>query len=117
MGDLEAADEIRRVFAVRDRVARGIYCECPQPDLRGAALMCFACNCRHRGQEVAAVHRLVDAHAFVPRDANDPFWAHWCAVCTQLDEHPRHHGEPSVGTTSWGLTIQGAAIDVERGQE
>lgn len=103
------ADYLRLALESRDRVERGIYCECPEPVLSGSALMCFGCECRNRGQEVAAVHRVVDAHEFVPSDPDDEFWRHWCDICTQLDDHPRHHGVPSEGKTSWGETIQGVA--------
>lgn len=97
----DAREALGAVMHVREGLAEGRYCECPVPDLLG--LMCVACRLRHRGQEVAAVHRLVDAHDFVPGKLGGLM----CAVCTQPEKAARHHGQPAVGRTSWGDSVQG----------
>lgn len=107
----EAAEAIRVALECRERSERGIYCECAAPDLRGVALMCFACQCRHRGQEVAAVHRIVDAHDFEPstRFSNAELNAGFCLHCTRGVDDPRHNGVPAIGRTSWGEDVPGVS--------
>lgn len=89
----------------REGVTQGRYCECEQPSLNGDALMCGHCLLRNRGQEIRRLHRIVDAHSFVPGKLR----GRMCAMCTHWEDDPRHHGQPAVGTTSWGESVQGLA--------
>lgn len=101
--DPELLDLLRRALGAREAIDEGRYCECAEPDLSGAALMCFRCDLRNRDQEIAAVHRIVDAHDFVPGKLGGLM----CAVCTNKEDIPRHHGVGEVGRTSWGTEVQG----------
>jgi hypothetical protein len=87
-------------IAMRARSAadRGEFCECPEPLLVGADLMCGACLRNNRDQERAAVDRLVRAHDFVPGKLGGLM----CKVCTMGRSAPRHHGISEVGYCSWG---------------
>ena len=94
---------LRTALSSRVGSDEGRYCECPEPELIGAALMCFRCERRNRSQEVAACHRIADAHAFTP----DRRVAFMCGVCTMWEDDPRHRGVPAQSRTSWGELVQG----------
>ena len=87
-------------IALRSRSAAdaGQYCECTDPLLTGADLMCGACLLRNKDQERAAVDRLVKAHDFVPGKLGGLL----CATCTYSASAPRHHGVDEPGRCSWG---------------
>jgi hypothetical protein len=93
----------RAVLESREAADRGEYCECPEP--LGDGLSCARCMRRSKVRELAAVHRLVDAHAY------EPGRIAMCARCTCFEDAPRHHGEPAVGRTSWGEAVQGVRED------
>ena len=93
----------RRAMTSRDLVDQGVFCECDEPDAPG--LMCHRCDRRNRDAELRAVHRIVDAHDFVPRNGNQPI----CEVCTGTEGQPRHRGVGAVGRTSWGEDVQGVS--------
>lgn len=100
----DARDAFRAALNARQGIAEGPrYCECAEPDLSTGGLMCLHCQLRNRDQEVAAVHRIVDAHAFEPGQLGGLM----CAVCTQLESDHRHHGVPAIGRTSWGTVVHG----------
>lgn len=105
--ELIAAQGAKAAFKMamdaREGVAEGRYCECEQPSLNGDALMCGHCLLRNKDQEIARLRRSVDAHEFVPGKLR----GRMCAVCTQFEDESRHHGQPAVGRTSWGTTVQG----------
>lgn len=100
----DPAEALRVAFESRDRVERGIYCECAEPDLHGVALMCFRCECRNRGQEIRRIHLSIDAHDFEQGSIEG-----WCALCVRPEDDPRHQGIPGIGATSWGESVQGVA--------
>lgn len=81
----------------------GRYCECEHPVLVGPDLMCGQCLLQNKDQEIARVHRSVDAHEFVPGKLRGLM----CAVCTREREEPRHYGCPAIGRTSWGTDVPG----------
>ena len=103
----DARDVLRAALHAWEGVAEGRYCECAEPNLTGG-LMCLRCRLRNKDQEIAAVHRLVDAHDFVPGKLRGLM----CAVCTMGEDAPRHHGVPAVGRTSWGTSVQGKGASV-----
>lgn len=109
MADAPTPEQVMNLFvrALRSRelADQGIYCECEEPDAPG--LMCQRCDRRNRAAEVAAVHRIADAHDFKPRHGYQPI----CEHCTMTEDDPRHHGVPAKGRTSWGEMIQGGAPD------
>lgn len=94
---------IRMAMGARIAADEGRYCECAEPSLRGMDLMCGACLLNNRGQEIRRIHRSVDAHGHVPGKLG----GYMCATCTQGPNDPRHHGQPAVGRTSWGTSVQG----------
>lgn len=104
--DVIASGDIRAILkmALDSRAAadEGRYCECIEPDLTGAGLMCPQCLLRNKDQERASVTRIVEAHDFVPHEKVE----FMCAVCSMWQDSPRHHGVPDVGRTSWGEEIR-----------
>lgn len=91
-------------IAMRARIAagNGDFCECNEPELTGADLMCEACLRNNRDQERRAVRRLVEHHDFVPGKVAGFF----CKICVGPQEWPRHHGVDGVGRTSWGEEVR-----------
>lgn len=108
LSDSDASTLVAIALRARAAADQGRYCECAEPELVGDDLLCGACLLNNRDQEVKAVLRLVSAHEFVPstRFKSAEFNAHFCAVCTQSVDHPRHHGVHSVGRTSWGDEVR-----------
>lgn len=97
----DVAELLRMTVASLGATEAGEYCECDTPT--GEALACGHCLRRSKSAELIAVHRIVDAHEFVAGKLRGLM----CAVCTQVETDPRHHGTPAVGRTSWGESVQG----------
>jgi len=92
-------------IAARARLAAeaGEYCECEEPDLIGADLMCGACLRNNKGQERRAVRRLVEHHVFV-QGRHEGF----CDICVGPEAWSRHQGVDGIGRTSWGEDVRAA---------
>lgn len=86
--------------------ADGRRCECAEPELVGADLLCGACLLENRDQERRGVDRLVNAHEFVPGKLS----GRMCAVCMGRVSLPRHRGTDEVGRCSWGELRQGGRV-------
>lgn len=97
---------VRAVFESREAAERGEFCDCSEPV--GDGLSCGRCLRQSKSQELAAVHRLVDAHDFVSGRLG------FCGICMCAEDAPRHHGQPAEGRTSWGERVAGASAEVEQ---
>lgn len=89
----------RAVLESREAADRGEYCECAEP--LGDGMSCGRCLRRSKVRELAAVHRIVDAHDYEPGRIG------MCDRCSCFEDAPRHHGTPAEGRTSWGDTVPG----------
>lgn len=110
LAELLATGGIRKVLAaaLKARIAAdsGRYCECAEPVLCGLDLLCSQCLLQNRDQEIKRIHRIVDAHEFVPGKLRGLM----CATCTRAREEPRHYGCPAIGRTSWGDSVHGVGL-------